>query len=200
MTRHGRTALVLSSVVVAMIGASFAAVPLYRMFCQVTGFAGTPLRAEAPSAHSTDRMVTVRFSGTVQSQLPWRFEPEEPTVTLKIGENGLVAFRATNMSTQPLVGTATFNVTPEKAAPYFAKTQCFCFAEQRLEAGESVDMPVAFFVDPAILDDPGTRDIKNITLSYTFFRATDVDGQRTSALAGPGSNPGRPAAAVTNVN
>ena len=192
MTRHGRTALVLTGVVFAMIGASFAAVPLYEMFCRVTGFAGTPLRADAPSPAAVGKSVTVRFSGTVQSQLPWRFAPETPTMTLRIGENGLMAFRATNMSSQPMVGTATFNVTPEKAAPYFAKTACFCFTLQKLEPGESVDMPVAFFVDPAILDDPGTRDIHNITLSYTFFRAA-ADPGKQAAVSGAA-----PAATVAN--
>jgi|JI10StandDraft_1071094.scaffolds.fasta_scaffold578294_3 cytochrome c oxidase assembly protein subunit 11 len=185
MTRHGRTALALSCVVVTMIGASFAAVPLYEMFCRATGFAGTPMRVDQPSQVTAPQTVTVRFSGTVQSQLPWRFAPEVPTMTLQVGENGLMAFRATNVSSQPLVGTATFNVTPEKAAPYFAKTECFCFTEQRLAPGESVDMPVAFFVDPAILENPGTRDIRNITLSYTFFRAADDPGKRATALAVP---------------
>lgn len=181
MTRHGRTALALSAIVVTMTGASFAAVPLYEMFCRVTGFAGTPMRVAEPSHETAAGHVTIRFSGTVQSQLPWRFAPEHPTMTLQIGENGLMAFRATNQSSQTMVGTATFNVTPEKAAPYFAKTECFCFTEQKLDPGESVDMPVAFFVDPAILKDPGTRDIRNITLSYTFFRATDGKGQRAAA-------------------
>lgn len=185
MTRHGRTAMILTGVVFTMIGASFAAVPLYEMFCRVTGFAGTPMRADAPSQKSVAQTVTVRFSGTVQSQLPWRFAPETPTMTLHVGENGLMAFRATNISSQPLVGTATFNVTPEKAAPYFAKTECFCFTQQKLEPGESVDMPVAFFVDPAILDNPGTRDIRNITLSYTFFRSAEDTGRRAAALAAP---------------
>lgn len=185
MTRHGRTALLLSGIVATMIGASFAAVPLYEMFCRATGFAGTPMRAEAPSQVTGSTTVTVRFSGTVQSQLPWRFAPETPTMTLQVGENGLMAFRATNLSSQPMVGTATFNVTPEKAAPYFAKTECFCFTEQRLEPGQSVDMPVAFFVDPAIADNPATRDVRAITLSYTFFRAADDPGRRAAALALP---------------
>jgi len=180
----------LSGIVVTMIGASFAAVPLYEMFCRITGFAGTPMRADGPSQVSVGETVTVRFSGTVQSQLPWRFRPETPTMTLQIGENGLMAFRATNMSSQPIVGTATFNVTPEKAAPFFAKTECFCFTLQKLDPGESVDMPVAFFVDPAILDNPGTRDIRNITLSYTFFRAADDPGKQAAASAP------RPAAAT----
>ena len=182
--------MLLSGIVVTMIGASFAAVPLYEMFCRVTGFAGTPMRVDAPSRQTAAGTVTVRFSGTVQSQLPWRFAPEVPTMTLQIGENGLMAFRATNLSSQPLVGTATFNVTPEKAAPYFAKTECFCFTEQRLEPGQSVDMPVAFYVDPAILTDPGTRDIHNITLSYTFFRAAGGNGQRAALAptAAPVSN------------
>ena len=200
MTRHGRTALALSCVVVAMVGASFAAVPLYEMFCRATGFAGTPMRVDAPSQETMEQTVTVRFSGTVQSQLPWRFRPETPTMTLKVGENGLMAFRATNMSSQPLIGTASFNVTPEKAAPYFAKTECFCFTEQRLEAGQSADLPVAFFVDPAILRDPATRDVRNITLSYTFFRAADRNGQRTSAVAAPGAGLAKPASGGTITN
>ncbi|MCC7274171.1 MAG: cytochrome c oxidase assembly protein [Alphaproteobacteria bacterium] len=182
-TRNGRTALALGGVAAVMVGLSFAAVPLYRLFCQVTGFAGTPLRADRPSDAAVADTIVVRFSATVQSQLPWTFAPEVPSLRLPIGENALVSFRAHNLAAQPLVGTATFNVTPEKAAPYFAKVQCFCFSEQRLAAGETVEMPVAFYVDPAILQDPGTRDLKTITLSYTFFRAADARDQRVAAPA-----------------
>ncbi|MGE0714345.1 MAG: cytochrome c oxidase assembly protein [Alphaproteobacteria bacterium] len=178
---NARIAAVLAGVVVVMVGASFAAVPLYRIFCQVTGFAGTPIRADRPSETAVADAITVRFSATVQSELPWRFEPEVPSIRIPIGENGLVAFRARNLSSQPLVGTATFNITPEKAAPYFAKTQCFCFSEQRLDAGETADMPVAFYVDPEILKNPGTRDLKTITLSYTFFRSTAAADRRAAA-------------------
>ena len=184
MAARGRTAGLLAGLVVAMVGLAYASVPLYKLFCQVTGFAGTPLRGDGPSTASVDETITIRFDANVQSQLPWRFEPIDRSVTIRIGENGLIAYRARNLSSQPLVGTATFNVTPEKAAPYFVKIQCFCFSEQRLDAGETVDMPVAFFVDPAILDDPGVRDLKTITLSYTFFRSTAVE-QRTSALPTP---------------
>lgn len=148
---------------------AFASVPLYRLFCQVTGFGGTSQRTAAHSTHMVDRSVTITFDANTDRRLPWKFEPLEKSVTVRIGENRLVAFRATNESAVPTRGTATYNVTPFAAGKYFNKVQCFCFEEQRLASNQSVNMPVSFFIDPAILDDPEVRDVTNITLSYTFF-------------------------------
>lgn len=175
----------LVAIVAGMGGMAYAAVPLYKLFCQVTGFAGTPLRADAATGTVVDRTVTVILDATVNDALPWRFRAEERRVTLRIGEERLAFYRAENRSDRAVIGTATFNVSPAKAAPYFNKIQCFCFTEQRLEAGEAVEMPVSFFVDPAILDDPGTRDLREITLSYTFFRAV---GDSAAAATRPGAD------------
>jgi cytochrome c oxidase assembly protein subunit 11 len=142
------------------------------MFCQATGYGGTP-RTEgvARPAAVADGEVTVSFDANVNSALPWRFRPEKRQVRLRLGEETLVHFIAANLSGQPVTGTATFNVVPEKVAPYFSKLQCFCFTEQTLAPGQEVSMPVVFFVDPALAQDVTARDATNITLSYTFFRA-----------------------------
>lgn len=155
--------------VVAMVGAAYAAVPLYRLFCQTTGFAGTTQRAEKPSTTVTDKMITVRFDGNVASKMPWTFKPDLPKIDVRIGENSLAFYKAHNTSDRPVTGTAVFNVTPEIAGIYFQKIECFCFTEQVLQPGETVEMPVSFYVDPAILDDEDARIINTITLSYTFY-------------------------------
>ncbi|UEM21583.1 cytochrome c oxidase assembly protein [Skermanella mucosa] len=172
----------LFGLVFGMIGLSFAAVPLYSLFCQVTGFGGTTQRAEGPAGEILDRTVKVRFNADVNGALPWGFQPEIHQMEVRIGESAMTSYRAVNHSDEPIVGTATYNVTPDKAGIYFNKIQCFCFTEQRLEPGQSVDMPVYFFVDPAMADDPKLDDVKTITLSYTFFRAHDggAAGQVTS--------------------
>lgn len=167
--RHARVGIVLSLVAAGMLGLAFAAVPLYRLMCQVTGYAGTVQRATAASTSVSDRVVTIRFDANIANGLAWRFEPEKTSIDVKLGENMLAFFRATNTSSAPLSGVATFNVTPEIAGGYFNKVQCFCFDQQTLKAGETVEMPVSFFVDPALLDEPGGADIKEITLSYTFY-------------------------------
>lgn len=156
---------------VAMLGLSFAAVPFYRVFCQVTGYGGTPQRARVASDRILDRMITVRFDSNVSPTLDWEFQPVTREMQVRIGENALAFFRATNRSNHPLTGTATFNVTPETAGGYFDKVQCFCFVEQTLQPGETVEMPVSFFVDPAIMNDTNTKALSEITLSYTFFKA-----------------------------
>ncbi|MBM3613802.1 MAG: cytochrome c oxidase assembly protein [Alphaproteobacteria bacterium] len=186
---NGRVALGLAGLVATMGALSFAAVPLYRWICQVTGFGGTTMRAERAPDRVGDLQVTVRFNADIGgNDLPWRFETLERKVVLRVGEERLAFYRATNIGNVPVVGTATYNVTPHKAAPYFHKLACFCFTEQELAPGESLDMPVSFFVDPAIADDPKMRGIDTITLSYTFFRALDAQpsgaGGRTAA-AGP---------------
>ncbi len=175
-SRNARTATVLSAVVLAMIGLSFASVPLYRIFCQVTGFGGTTQVAEAlPTATASQRVMEVRFNADVDPSLPWRFQPLERAVSVRVGEPGLVYFRATNLSEQAITGTATFNVTPMKTGEYFTKVACFCFEEQRLEPGQTVDMAVSFYIDPEILDDRNVEEVKAITLSYTFFRKQDAE-------------------------
>ncbi|NWG45106.1 MAG: cytochrome c oxidase assembly protein [Alphaproteobacteria bacterium] len=165
------TLTVCVGVVLGMVGLSFAAVPLYRLFCQVTGFGGTTQRASVAPDTILSRQMTILFDANTGGALPWRFEPLQRSVRLQVGERAIVSFRATNESSEPVVGTATFNVTPDKAGAYFNKLQCFCFTEQRLEPGESMDMPVAFFVDPAIDDEALLKDVGTITLSYTFYPA-----------------------------
>jgi cytochrome c oxidase assembly protein subunit 11 len=164
-----RTVAPLVLLVMGMTGLAFAAVPLYDLFCRVTGYGGTTQIAQADSTEVLDREITIRFDSNTSPKLDWRFKPVQTRMKVKIGESRLAVYEAKNTSAAPLSGTATYNVTPEAAGSYFAKVQCFCFTEQRLEAGQRVDMPVSFFVDPAIMDDPDARDITEITLSYTFF-------------------------------
>jgi cytochrome c oxidase assembly protein subunit 11 len=169
--RNGRTAAVAALVVAAMVALAFASVPLYRLFCQVTGFAGTTqtrIGGEAPGALA-GRQMSVRFDATTAPALPWRFEPEENSRTVAIGEREIAFFTARNLSARAVTGTATFNVTPASAGQYFSKIQCFCFTEQRLEPGQEVRMPVIFYVDPRILQDQDARRISEITLSYSFY-------------------------------
>lgn len=169
--RHRRLALSLCLLAAGMLGAAYAAVPIYKLVCQVTGFGGTTQRADAAPATASERTITIRFDANVANGLGWSFKPDVTSVSVKLGENTLAFFKATNPDAHPVTGTATFNVTPEIAGAYFNKIQCFCFTEQTLKAGETVEMPVSFFVDPAILDEPGGRDIEEITLSYTFYPA-----------------------------
>jgi cytochrome c oxidase assembly protein subunit 11 len=175
VSRHGTTALALAGIVLGMAGLTAASVPLYRLFCEVTGYGGTTQRAESAPGAASDIRITVRFNADTATDLGWEFRPVERAVEVRPGEERIVAFRAVNRSAAPVVGTATFNVTPLKAGPYFDKMQCFCFEEQRLAPGEAVDMPVSFFVDPRMLEDPATREIRTITLSYTMFRAKRDD-------------------------
>lgn len=153
-----------------MIGAAYASVPLYRLFCQVTGYGGTTQRAERQYSDKVlDREITVRFDTNTAGGLPWEFAPVKRDMTLKIGETVKAEFRATNLFNTPTAGRATFNVTPEMAGAYFNKVECFCFNDTTLKPGETLDMPVVFYVDPAIVDVPELKGIKTITLSYTFF-------------------------------
>ncbi|MCC2602200.1 cytochrome c oxidase assembly protein [Sphingopyxis yananensis] len=168
-----KTASMAGFMAVAMVGVGFAAVPLYDLFCRVTGFAGTTQRADASAMVGEpvilNRTVSVRFDANVSPKLPWSFRPEHPRDTVSIGARDMAIYIAENNSSQPITGTASFNVTPVTAGKYFTKIQCFCFTEQRLEPGQQMRMPVLFYVDPKIMDDPDTRDIKEITLSYTFY-------------------------------
>jgi len=180
-------AIGLAGVVFGMVGLSFAAVPLYRIFCQATGFGGTPQVVEKGSVVVLDRQITVRFNADRDRNLPWEFKPEQLSVKLKLGEQSLAFYKARNYGQQPVTGTAIFNVTPEKAGQYFNKIECFCFTEQRLEAGQSIDMPVTFYVDPRLNDDPSMADVTTITLSYTFYRAEgDTEpSAKTAQLSNP---------------
>ena len=189
--RNMRTATGLVVIVLAMVGLSFASVPLYRLFCEATGYSGTTQRASAaPQEQASDALVTVRFNAETASDLGWEFRPVQESVIVHPGEERVVAYRAVNRTSEKVTGTATFNVTPFKAGIYFNKLQCFCFTKQRLAPGESADLSVSFFVDADILTDPNTRDVDTITLSYTMFRAKD-DGQPN---AQPGQNSSRPLA------
>jgi len=184
--RNGTTVLLLACVVAGMAGLAFASVPLYRLFCQATGFGGTTQRAAAAPAEVSNTIVTVRFDSETAPDLPWEFRPLTRAVQVHPGERREVFYRATNRSAAATIGTATFNVTPAKSGIYFDKLQCFCFSEQRLGPGESLDMGVTFFVDPDLVKDPGTRDVRTITLSYTMFRKPDADvPAKPSAAAGP---------------
>ena len=170
-----RMGFALAGVVFGMVGLSFAAVPLYQIFCQVTGFGGTPQIVQAGSVPLVNRTVTVRFNADRDRSLPWEFKPSQHSVKLKLGEQSLAHYEARNFSRNAIIGTATFNVTPEKVGQYFNKIECFCFTEQRLEPGQSIDMPVTFYVDPRLNDDPSMADVTTITLSYTFYR---VEGEQ----------------------
>jgi cytochrome c oxidase assembly protein subunit 11 len=161
----------LLGVALGMVALSFAAVPLYRIFCQATGFGGTTQRAAQAAGQILDRTIEIRFNTDVNSELPWSFRPEQRSVGVKVGETQLATFHAQNLSGEPIVGTAVYNVTPEKAGKYFVKIQCFCFTQQVLRAHESADLPVAFYVDPSIAKDRNLDDVSVITLSYTFYKA-----------------------------
>ena len=188
--RNARTGVVLTGIVAGMIGLSFASVPLYRLFCQVTGYGGTTQIAAAAPGAVSERVIKVRFNADTAPDLPWSFKPVQREITLKVGESGLAYYRARNLATEAVTGTSTFNVTPLKAGRYFSKVQCFCFNEQRLEAGQELDMAVSFFVDPEILSDRNLDEVKTITLSYTFFRApgdaeTGAEQANADASAAP---------------
>ncbi len=168
--RNGRTAALATLLVAAMVGLAFASVPLYRLFCQVTGLGGTTqLAADGRAPGAVAQRISVRFDANVAPALPWRFEPVDTSREVAIGARSIALYTARNLSARPVTGTATFNVTPVQAGQYFTKIQCFCFTEQTLAPGEEVRMPVVFYVDPALLDDPAARGISEITLSYTFY-------------------------------
>ena len=190
MDKNARIAWTLVLVTAGMLGMAYAAVPLYQAFCKATGFAGTPLVAQSDDRPVIKRTVMVRFDTNVDPNLSWRFEPVQREVKVRLGEEKLVYFRATNRSQRPIVGTATYNVTPEPAGPWFNKIQCFCFTEQLLQPGQSVDMPVIFFVDPDMDKDRRYDNVRTITLSYTFFESKT---ERAKTLLGgmPASGTGK---------
>jgi cytochrome c oxidase assembly protein subunit 11 len=182
--RSDRTVVLACLSAVAAMGAlSYAAVPLYRMFCQVTGFGGTTQRAEKAPDVVLDRVVTVRFDANVTPGMAWEFEPEQRTMRVKVGENVLAFYKASNKSDKALTGEASFNVSPDIAGIYFAKIECFCFKEQTLEPGETIEMPVSFFVDPKIAEDRDADGVHEITLSYTFHLANAPSGSAAAVKA-----------------
>ena len=176
--RIRRTAFALVAVIAGMIGLTAASVPLYRLFCQVTGYGGTTDVAETVPEQATDIVVEVSFNADVDKKLPWRFRPLQKSVRVRVGEPGLALFEAVNVSDRTLVGQAVYNVTPFKVGSYFYKVQCFCFDEQKLAPGERAEMPVSFYVDPDMLEDPTANEVRQITLSYTFF----LNEEATAAL------------------
>lgn len=188
--RNGRTAALMALLAVAMVGLAFASVPLYRLFCQVTGFGGTTMRAaEGSQPGAVGRMISVRFDANVASDLGWRFRPVDPTRRVAIGARNIALYEARNLTGRTVVGTATFNVTPSQAGQYFTKIQCFCFTEQRLEPGQSIEMAVSFFVDPAFATDEETKNFSELTLSYAFYPVTaprKKDGQAATASSSKG--------------
>jgi cytochrome c oxidase assembly protein subunit 11 len=187
--RNRLMAMGVGGVVAGMVGLSFASVPLYDMFCRVTGYNGTVQVGGPAAPGAAGKVVTVRFNAVTHSSLPWRFAPAQPSVRLQVGEEGAGFYQARNLSDRPVTGVATYNVTPEVVGKYFHKTACFCFEEQTLAPGQEADMPLAFWVDPKIAEDPNTREIRTITINYTFFRSLD-DAARSGALASAGPHVG----------
>ena len=187
-----RTLVQLVAVVITMTSLSFAAVPFYDWFCRVTGYAGTPQRAEVAPDTILDQVVRIRFDASVDQNMPWSFKPVVRTMDLRIGETALAFYEAHNPTDHVIAGTASFNVFPDTAGGYFTKIECFCFTEQVLQPGETVHMPVSFFVDPAIVDDPDGKFVHEITLSYTFHQTPLPEEQ--AAL----EQPAAPVATATN--
>lgn len=173
-------AILFAAASIAMVGLSYGSVPLYQIFCQVTGFGGTTQVSDLTtnSLNITDevkenRVITIHFSGDVSDTMPWKFQPVQQEIKLMVGETALAFYTAENPTDKPIVGISTYNVNPQQAGIYFNKIQCFCFEEQRLKPHETIDMPVFFYIDPEFLEDPKMSDIDSITLSYTFFDVED---------------------------
>jgi cytochrome c oxidase assembly protein subunit 11 len=179
----GRTALICAGVVMGMTGLSFAAVPLYDMFCKATGFGGTPKVGTAATGTILERTMSVRFDANVAPGLGWKFEPESPEINLRVGETKTVFYKITNRSTRASTGIASYNITPEKGAAFFVKIQCFCFTEHTLQPGESLEAPVVFYIDPEIAANREFDGLKAITLSYTYFASKS--GQPLAQGGGP---------------
>jgi len=186
-----RTGLIAGGVAVAMLGLAYASVPLYRLFCQVTGFGGTTMRVDENAApNAVDKVIKVRFDANVAPGLAWTFKPVQTQATVRIGERKMAFYQATNLTDKPITGMATYNVSPDTAGGYFMKIHCFCFDQQTLQPGETVDMPVSYYIDPAILEDASARRIDEITLSYTFFpqeEETNKTAANTAVKAADGT-------------
>jgi len=190
-----RLALICTAVFVGMTGAAFAAVPLYRAFCQLTGFDGVVRRASAAPDTVLDKTVTVRFDANIRG-LDWTFTPSQVKQDVKIGAQTLAHYKVTNNGKTPVTAQAVFNVVPEQAGAYFQKLECFCFSEQTVQPGQTIEYPVIYFVDPEFATDPETRRMPEITLSYTFFPATDQTPAKTASLATAPSLGERPRAGL----
>ncbi len=187
MTPQQRTAVKLSAVAALMLSLSFIAVPFYDWFCRVTGYGGTTSVAAAPSDEVLDQTVLVRFDASVESGMPWVFRPVQRTMEIRIGETGLAFYEAYNPTSTVIAGTASYNVTPDTAGGFFTKIACFCFEQQVLQPGERVQMPVSFYVDPAMVTDPEGRFVREITLSYTFHRTDLPEAQAAIVPAAAGT-------------
>lgn len=185
MSRQSRTAAWLAGVALVMVSLSFAAVPFYRWFCQVTGYAGTTSVAAVAPDQVLDQTIRIRFDASVERGMPWIFKPVERVMDLKIGATGIAFYTATNPTDHPIAGQASYNVTPDQAGGYFTKIECFCFTEQVLQPGQSVEMPVTFYVDPDIAKDPEAKYIREITLSYTFHQIPLPDTEASLAHRAP---------------
>jgi cytochrome c oxidase assembly protein subunit 11 len=190
--RNRRTAAWVGGLVCGMLGLSFASVPLYDLFCRVTGYNGTVQTGRGSAPGAGEQVMTIRFNAVTSPGLPWHFTPAQPPMQLRVGEEGLAYYVARNEASMPVTGVATYNVTPEVVGKYFHKTACFCFDQQTLEPGQQVDMPLSFWVDPRMMADPNTRRIRTITISYSFFRSLE-DAARSGALASAGPHVGSPA-------
>ena len=171
MDKNKTVALAAASLVVGMVGLSYAAVPFYKAFCKATGFGGTTQRADKAPDKATTQKISIRFDANTSGALPWDFQPRQTKMQVVIGEQSMAYFEAKNIGSKALTGSAVFNVTPPAAGAYFDKIQCFCFTKHTLQPGEKAEFPVMFFVDPAILDDADAKNISEITLSYTFYPA-----------------------------
>lgn len=169
--RNRNVGLAVLGAVIGMIGLAYASVPLYNIFCRVTGFGGTTQVAEKAPDEVIDREIIVKFTASTERNMPWAFRPDQREVSVNVGERKLISYSAKNMSSIPITGTAVFNVSPSKAGKYFSKIQCFCFENQLLEPNQNMNMPVVFFIDPAIMDDRRLDDLTTVTLSYTFFES-----------------------------
>ena len=188
-TSNRVTGLAIASIVVGMVGLSFAAIPLYRAFCAATGYGGTPQIGVAAAPGGNGKTIRVRFNANTNPGLPWQFAPDVTEVVVPLGEDHLASYHAHNKANRPVTGVALYNVTPEKVGKYFHKTACFCFNEQTLAAGEDMSFPLSFWVDPEIAKDPNTADVQAIVLSYTFYKALD-DAAKSGALAKAGPHVG----------
>ena len=188
-TSNRAIGIALTTFIVAMVGVSFASVPLYRLFCAVTGYAGTPQIGQEAAPGATRQSITVRFNANTNPNLPWDFRPVQDELRVPLGDEHLAFYTARNEAGTPVTGVALYNVTPDTAGKYFHKTACFCFNQQTLAAGQQMQFPLSFWVDPAIAKDPNTADIHTITLSYTFFRTLE-DAEKSGALAQAGPHVG----------
>jgi cytochrome c oxidase assembly protein subunit 11 len=187
LNRNTRTVVALGGVACFMVGMSFAAVPLYDLFCRVTGFGGTTMRADAAPGAVDDRTIRVRFDASVMG-IDWDFRPVQRVMTVRLGEQGLAFYEATNTSDRPITGTASYNVAPYSTGGYFSKIECFCFTEQTIQPGQTVQFPVAFFVDPAIVEDAEAGKVPEITLSYTFYETEESKELAALAPSGAAAN------------